>query len=71
MNTCCTCVQLERQRGEWAFVGGYAGEVVTRERSLLSFAPDRGMSRSIVGRASYTLDANRSVEPGDRRAPER
>jgi len=54
-------VQLERQHGEWAFVGGYAGEVVTRERSLLSFAPDRGMSRSIVGRASYTLDANRSA----------
>jgi hypothetical protein len=54
-------LQLERQRGEWAFVGGYAGEVVTKERSPLSFSPDRGMSRSIVARASYTLDVNRSV----------
>jgi len=55
-------VQLERQRGEWAFVGGYAGEVATRERSLLSFAPDRGLSRSLVARASYTLDTNRSID---------
>jgi hypothetical protein len=55
-------LQLERQQGEWVFVGGYAGEVVTRQRSLLSFAPDRGLSRSIVGRATYTLDTNRSVE---------
>ena len=55
-------VQLERQHGEWAFVGGYAGEVVTRERSSLSFAPDRGLSRSLVGRASYTVDTNRSID---------
>jgi hypothetical protein len=54
-------LQLERQRGEWAFVGGYAGEVVTRRRSPLDFSPDRGLSRSIVARASYTLDANRSA----------
>jgi hypothetical protein len=25
-------VQLERQSGEWVFVGGYAGEVVTARR---------------------------------------
>jgi hypothetical protein len=55
-------LQVERQQGEWAFVGGYAGEVVTRRRSLLGFAPDRGLSRSIVGRATYTLDTNRSVD---------
>jgi hypothetical protein len=54
-------VQLERQSGEWVFVGGYAGEAVTRRRVSLTFAPDRGVSRAIVGRASYTIDTNRSV----------
>jgi len=54
-------LQLERQSGEWVFVGGYAGEVVTRSRTSLVFAPDRGLSRALVARASYTLDPNRSV----------
>lgn len=54
-------VQLERQIGEWVLVGGYAGEVVTERRTLLSFAPDRGVTRAIVGRASYTIDPNRSA----------
>ena len=55
-------VQLERQTGEWVFVGGYAGEKVTRNRAALSFAPDRGLSRSILARAAYTIDPNRSFE---------
>ncbi len=54
-------VQLERQTGEWAFVGGYAGEIVTGRRAQFTFAPDRGLTRSIVARASYTIDANRST----------
>ena len=54
-------LQLERQSGEWVFVGGYAGEAVTRRRSLLTFAPDRGTSRAFVARAAYTIDPNRSV----------
>jgi len=55
-------VQLERQSGEWVFVGGYAGEVVTaRRRATMTFAPDRGLARSIVGRASYTIDPARSL----------
>jgi hypothetical protein len=54
-------VQLERQSGEWAVVGGYAGEIVTNRRGRLMFAPDRGLTRSLVGRASYTIDTNRSV----------
>ena len=54
-------LQLERQTGEWQLVGGYAGEVVTRRRAALTFAPDRGLTRSLVGRASYTIDANRSA----------
>ena len=32
-STCCTSLQLERQAGEWVFVGGYAGEAVTTRRS--------------------------------------
>jgi len=28
-------VQLERQSGEWLFVGGYAGEHVTERRAAL------------------------------------
>jgi hypothetical protein len=54
-------VQVERQTGEWALVGGYAGEHVTKRRALQTFAPDRGLTRAIVGRAAYTVDVNRSV----------
>jgi hypothetical protein len=54
-------VQVERQTGEWILIGGYAGEVVTIRRAALTFAPDRGLTRSIVGRASYSIDTNRSL----------
>jgi hypothetical protein len=54
-------IQLERQMGEWVFVGGYAGEVVTRSRLPFDFAPDRGLAKTFLGRASYNLDANRTV----------
>jgi hypothetical protein len=54
-------VQLERISGEWQFAAGYAGEVVTARRALATFAPDRGLTRSIVARAGYTIDANRSL----------
>jgi len=54
-------IQIERQTGEWAFVGGYAGDHVTRQQAIAPFAPDRGLSEAFVGRASYTLDVNRSV----------
>jgi len=54
-------VQLERQRGEWMFVVGYAGEVVTARRGSIDFAPDRGLTKAFVARASYTIDANRSL----------
>lgn len=53
--------QLERQTGEWVLVGGYAGEVVTERRQRLTFSPDRGTARTILGRASYTIDVNRSA----------
>jgi hypothetical protein len=55
-------IQLERQAGEWFFVGGYGGEAITEHGSQLSgFNPDRGMTRTILARAGYTIDANRSV----------
>jgi hypothetical protein len=54
-------LQLERQSGEWFFVGGYAGEAVTRRgSSAAEFAPDRGLTKTFLGRAGYTLDANRT-----------
>ncbi len=54
-------VQVERQTGEWTLVGGYSGEHVTKPRAQLTFAPDRGLTRAIVGRASYTIDVNRTI----------
>jgi hypothetical protein len=55
-------IQLERQSGEWFFVGGYAGEAVTRKGTRAAdFAPDRGLSKTFLGRAGYTIDTNRSV----------
>jgi hypothetical protein len=54
-------VQVERQAGEWFFIGGYAGQAVTEHRSMLDFAPDRGLTRAFLGRAGYTIDTNRSV----------
>jgi hypothetical protein len=54
-------IQIERQTGEWLIVAGYAGEAVTVRRSSLDFAPDRGLTRSMVARASYTIDSVRSV----------
>jgi hypothetical protein len=54
-------VQLERQTGEWLIIAGYAGEAVTTRRADRTFAPDRGTARSILGRASYTIDAARHL----------
>jgi len=54
-------IQGERQSGEWMFVVGYAGEAVTARRAPFAFTPDRGMARSLVARAAYTIDPRRSV----------
>lgn len=55
-------VQLERQAGEWFFVGGYAGEAITdRGARSVGFAPDRGLTKTFLGRAGYTIDTNRSI----------
>jgi hypothetical protein len=61
-------LQVERQSGEWFFVGGYAGEVLGKRRAApppgtadSTFALDRGLAKSFLGRASCTIDVNRSV----------
>jgi hypothetical protein len=54
-------VQLERQSGELSLVAGYAGEVATNHRATFEFAPDRGLTRAILVRGGYTLNAVRSV----------
>ena len=54
-------VQAERQSGELSLVAGYAGEIVTHERSTLDFAPDRGLTRAFLGRAGYTLGATSEI----------
>ncbi|MBI4904215.1 MAG: hypothetical protein HY820_11300 [Acidobacteria bacterium] len=54
-------IQLERQQGEWSFVGGYAGEYVTEARNSFYFSPDRGTAKTLLGRVGYTIDANRNV----------
>jgi hypothetical protein len=55
-------IQLERQSGEWFFIGGYGGEVLTREGlQLAAFNPNRGMARTVLARAGYTIDVNRSL----------
>jgi hypothetical protein len=54
-------IQLERQTGEWGFAGGYAGQATTDHRSTFGFSPIRGLARSLVGMATYTIDTNRTV----------
>lgn len=54
-------LEMERQTGEWVLGGGYAGEAFTTSDASQSFAPDRGVARSIIGRASYTVDPRRTV----------
>jgi hypothetical protein len=54
-------LQAERQQGELSLVGGYAGEWVTDRKNPLQFAPDRGLTKSFLGRASYTLNPRQSV----------
>jgi hypothetical protein len=54
-------IQLERQSGELSLVAGYAGEIVTAQRSMFEFAPDRGLTRAFLGRAAYTLGPTSDV----------
>ncbi len=58
-------VQLERQSGEWFFVGGYAGEIVTTSRTSDRFAPERGLDQ-LVSRPRGVHDRHQP-QPGIRR----
>ena len=53
-------LQLERQSGEWSFVAGYAGQIITQHGTAIAYSPIRGLTRSLVARAGYTIDTNRS-----------
>ncbi|HEY2016346.1 MAG TPA: hypothetical protein VGH38_22735 [Bryobacteraceae bacterium] len=54
-------LQLERQAGEWTFVGGYAGQAITSHGTALTYSPVRGETRAFVAHAGYTIDVNRSL----------
>ena len=54
-------LQAERQSGEWLFVGGYAGEYERRPGTPFRYSADRGLTRAFIGRASLTIDTNRSL----------
>jgi hypothetical protein len=54
-------IEIERQVGEWLLDVGYAGDVTTREHARPQFNPDRGMARSVIGRAAYTVDPRRTL----------
>jgi hypothetical protein len=54
-------VELERQAGEWLLDLGYAGEIAHTSTGQLAFAAERGLTKSLIGRASLTLDTRRTV----------
>src|SRR4030095_2734678 len=55
-------IQLERQSGEWFFIGGHTRADLPRKGTRAAdFARDRGLTKTLLARAGYTIDANRSV----------
>jgi hypothetical protein len=55
-------MQVERQVGEWLFAGGYVGDWTRRQRTVLTFAPDRGVSRAFIARVVHTMGPTRRLE---------
>lgn len=58
-------LQLERQSGDWTFMGGYVGDTASAAPASggtpqPAFSPDRGISRSFLARAALTIDATRN-----------
>jgi hypothetical protein len=53
-------LQLERTHGEWVFVGGYAGTIVTSAANPLQFSPERGFARSVLGTVRYAISPSKS-----------
>jgi predicted ABC-type transport system involved in lysophospholipase L1 biosynthesis ATPase subunit len=54
-------VDLGIQAGELVAIIGPSGSGAGTDRDVLSYAPDRGLARSLVGRASYTIGPTRSL----------
>ncbi|HEY1756795.1 MAG TPA: hypothetical protein VGG72_15590 [Bryobacteraceae bacterium] len=57
--------QVERQMGDWMFVGGYVGQTIFTKRSQIDFDPERGLAEAFVLRVAYTIDARQSVSVED------
>jgi hypothetical protein len=53
--------QLERQVRQWVFAGGYAGQTIFDQRYPIYFDPDRGLTKTILAKAVYNLDAPTSI----------
>jgi hypothetical protein len=54
-------IQLERQRGECLSLAAMQGRWSPKARSQFGFSPERGLTEAFLGRASYTIDINRSL----------
>ena len=52
-------IPLLNQR--WTAVPPEAAQLPVDLGAVLPFAPDRGATRALIGRASYTIDSNRGV----------
>ncbi len=53
--------QLERQVRQWVFAAGYAGQTVFDFRYPFYFDPERGLTKTILVKAVYNLDAPTSI----------
>src|ERR1035437_189704 len=53
--------QLERQVRQWVFAAGYAGQTVFDYRYPFSFDPERGLTKALIAKAVYNVDAPTSV----------
>jgi hypothetical protein len=53
--------QLERQFRQWVFAAGYAGQTVFDQRYPIYFDPERGLTKTILAKAVYNLDAPTSI----------
>lgn len=53
--------QLERQIRQWVVAAGYAGQTVFDQRYPIYFDPERGLTKTVLAKAVYNLDAPTSV----------
>jgi hypothetical protein len=54
-------MQVEQARPRWSWTAGYAGEAITQKRTLLNFAPDRALARSLLAKGRYELTKTRGI----------